>query len=79
MDHVKEFKAKYRMARHLNTRVHQRSIQEDKLVLKKVTNTKKGKIALNWEGPYRIKEKTYQWGIQALNVGHSLKPLTNII
>lgn len=58
MAHVRECAAKQRMTRRFNTRVMSRIFQEDDLVLKKITYTqKKGKLSLNWEGPYHIRQK----------------------
>ena len=46
------------MAKHYNTRVRHRDFQVRDLVLRKVTGTirdpSKGKLGLNWEGPYKI-------------------------
>ena len=45
------------MAKHYNTRVRHRDFQVRDLVLRKVTGTirdpSKGKLGLNWEGPYQ--------------------------
>lgn len=58
MAHVRECATKQRMARRFNTRVRLRSFPEGDLGLKKIIDTqKKGKLSLNWEGPYRIKHK----------------------
>lgn len=48
MAHVRECKMKQRMTRRLNTRARAICFQEGDFVLKKVTDTKKGKIYLNW-------------------------------
>ena len=46
------------MAKHYNTRDRHRDFQVRDLVLRKVTGTirdpSKGKLGLNWEGPYKI-------------------------
>lgn len=58
MTHVRKCAAKHRMARRFNTRVRLRIFQKGDFVLKKITSTeKKGKFSLNWEGPYRIRQK----------------------
>lgn len=58
MAHVRECIAKQRMAKRFNTRVRPRIFQEGDLVLKKIFDIhKNGKLSLNWEGPYRIKQK----------------------
>ena len=46
------------MAKHYNSRVRHRDFQVEDLVLRKVTGAIrdpfKGKLGLNWEGPYKI-------------------------
>ena len=52
---IREAAAKQRLAKRYNLKVRQRGFQEGDLVLKKVTDPKnKGKLAPNWEGPYRV-------------------------
>ncbi|GAU44606.1 hypothetical protein TSUD_240980 [Trifolium subterraneum] len=55
--HFKEFAAKQRATRKYNTRVIPREFKEGDLVLKRpMGRDKGGKLAPNWEGPYRIQE-----------------------
>jgi len=56
--HINKFTAKQRAARRYNSKVINREMKEGDLVLKQVVApTRIGKLMLNWEGPYRIKEK----------------------
>ncbi|GAU33358.1 hypothetical protein TSUD_364830 [Trifolium subterraneum] len=55
--HFREFYTKQRAARKYNTRVIPRKFKEGDLVLKRSMGREKGgKMAANWEGPFRIKE-----------------------
>ncbi|MCI18563.1 gypsy retrotransposon integrase-like protein, partial [Trifolium medium] len=55
--HFREFATKQRAARRYNTRVIQRKFKEGDLVLKRpMGKDKGGKLAANWEGPFRIHE-----------------------
>ncbi|GAU23009.1 hypothetical protein TSUD_297540 [Trifolium subterraneum] len=55
--HFKEFYTKQRAARKYNTRVIPRKFKEGDLVLKRpISRGKGGKMAANWEGPFRIHE-----------------------
>ncbi|GAU40790.1 hypothetical protein TSUD_348870 [Trifolium subterraneum] len=55
--HFREFYTKQRAARKYNTRVIPRKFKEGDLVLKRPMGTDKGgKMAANWEGPFRIQE-----------------------
>ena len=52
-----EFVSKQRAARRYNTRVISRRFREGDLVLKRpMGKDKGGKLAANWEGPFRINE-----------------------
>lgn len=54
---VRELTLKQRMAKCFDSKVRPRNFRIGDLVLKKVIVSKqKGKLAPNWEGPYRIKE-----------------------
>ena len=56
--HIREYAAKQRAARRYNSKVVSREMKVGDLVLKKVTApAKMGKLAPNWEGPFRVKEK----------------------
>jgi hypothetical protein len=55
--HFREFVSKQRAARRYNTRVIARRFKEGDLVLKRpMGKDKGGKLAANWEGPFRINE-----------------------
>ncbi|GAU29444.1 hypothetical protein TSUD_150140 [Trifolium subterraneum] len=55
--HFREFYIKQRAARKYNTRVIPRKFKEGDLVLKRpMGRDKGGKMAVNWEGPFRIQE-----------------------
>jgi hypothetical protein len=55
--HFREFTVKQRASRKYNTRVMAREFREGDLVLKRpMGRNKGGKLAPNWEGPYRIQE-----------------------
>jgi hypothetical protein len=55
--HFREFVTKQRAARRYNTRVIPRKFKEGDLVLKRpMGKDKGGKLAANWEGPFRINE-----------------------
>ncbi|GAU32075.1 hypothetical protein TSUD_53430 [Trifolium subterraneum] len=55
--HFREFMVKQRASRKYNTRVMAREFREGDLVLKRpMGRNKRGKLAPNWEGPYRIQE-----------------------
>ncbi|GAU39516.1 hypothetical protein TSUD_68800 [Trifolium subterraneum] len=55
--HFREFTMKQRASRKYNTRVMAREFREGDLVLKRpMGRNKGGKLAPNWEGPYRIQE-----------------------
>ncbi|GAU45985.1 hypothetical protein TSUD_401250 [Trifolium subterraneum] len=55
--HFIEFYTKQRAARRYNTRVIPRKFKEGDLVLKRpMGRDKGGKIAANWEGPFRVQE-----------------------
>ncbi|GAU44771.1 hypothetical protein TSUD_138830 [Trifolium subterraneum] len=55
--HFREFYTKQRAARKYNTRVIPRKFKEGDLVLKRpMGRDKVGKMAANWEGPFRIQE-----------------------
>ncbi|GAU22916.1 hypothetical protein TSUD_326890 [Trifolium subterraneum] len=55
--HFREFYTKQRAARKYNTRVIPRKFKEGDLVLKRpMGRDKGGKMAANWEGPFRIHE-----------------------
>ncbi|KAK2427613.1 hypothetical protein QL285_026181 [Trifolium repens] len=55
--HFREFAMKQRATRKYNTRVMPRSFMEGDLVLKRPMGMDKGgKLAPNWEGPFRIRE-----------------------
>ncbi|MCI06644.1 gag-pol polyprotein, partial [Trifolium medium] len=55
--HLREFYTKQRAARKYNTRVIPRKFKEGDLVLKRpMGRDKGGKMAANWEGPYRVHE-----------------------
>ncbi|KAK2435873.1 hypothetical protein QL285_020900 [Trifolium repens] len=55
--HFREFAMKQRATRKYNTRVMPRSFMEGDLVLKRpMGKDKGGKLAPNWEGPFRIRE-----------------------
>ncbi|GAU30548.1 hypothetical protein TSUD_65580 [Trifolium subterraneum] len=55
--HFREFTVKQRASRKYNTRVMAREFREGDLVLKRpMGRDKGGKLAPNWEGPYRIQE-----------------------
>ncbi|MCI39356.1 hypothetical protein A2U01_0060587, partial [Trifolium medium] len=55
--HFREFVTKLRAARRYNTKVIQRKFREGDLVLKRpMRKDKGGKLAANWEGPFRIQE-----------------------
>ncbi|GAU46524.1 hypothetical protein TSUD_402540 [Trifolium subterraneum] len=55
--HFRELMVKQRASRKYNTRVMAREFREGDLVLKRLMGRNKGgKLAPNWEGPYRIKE-----------------------
>ncbi|GAU30847.1 hypothetical protein TSUD_365550 [Trifolium subterraneum] len=55
--HFREFTVKQRASRKYNTRVMARGFREGDLVLKRpMGRNKGGKLAPNWEGPYRIQE-----------------------
>jgi transposase InsO family protein len=55
--HFREFAMKQRVSRKYNTRVMPRDFKEGDLVLKRpMGKDKGGKLAPNWEGPFRIRE-----------------------
>jgi hypothetical protein len=55
--HLKEFTMKQRVTHKYNTKVMPRSFQKGDLVLKRpMRRDKRGKLAPNWEGPFRIQE-----------------------
>jgi ribonuclease HI len=55
--HFREFVSKQRAARRYNTRVIPRRFREGDLVLKRpMGKDKGGKLAANWEGPFRVNE-----------------------
>jgi hypothetical protein len=55
--HFREFVTKQRVGRRYNTRVIPRRFKEGDLVLKRPMGKHKGgKVAANWEGPFRINE-----------------------
>ncbi|WJX34365.1 hypothetical protein P8452_22487 [Trifolium repens] len=55
--HFREFVSKQRAARRYNTKVIPRRFREGDLVLKRpMGKDKGGKLAANWEGPFRINE-----------------------
>ncbi|MCH79825.1 RNA-directed DNA polymerase (Reverse transcriptase) [Trifolium medium] len=55
--HFREFATKQRAARRYNTRVIQKRFKEGDLVLKRpMGKDKRGKLAANWEGPFRVHE-----------------------
>ncbi|XP_061360638.1 uncharacterized protein LOC133304610 [Gastrolobium bilobum] len=60
--HVKEIALKQRIAARYNSKVVRRSFNVGDLVLRRADignkNTWQGKLAANWEGPYRIYSKT---------------------
>nr|XP_025670582.1 uncharacterized protein LOC112770442 [Arachis hypogaea] len=60
MAHLSETALKQRIALRYNTKVLRREFEERDLVLRRndvgLPNPREGKLAANWEGPYRIKE-----------------------
>lgn len=53
--HIREFTAKQIISRRFNIKVRQKGIHKGYLVVKRVIDPKKkGKLALNWEGPFHI-------------------------
>jgi hypothetical protein len=55
--HLREFTMKQRVTHKYNTKVMPRSFQKGDLVLKRpMRRDKRGKLAPNWEGPFRIQE-----------------------
>jgi hypothetical protein len=55
--HFREFAIKQRASRKYNTKVIPRGFKEGDLVLKRpMGRDKGGKLAPNWEGPFRIRE-----------------------
>ncbi|KAK2416527.1 hypothetical protein QL285_038916 [Trifolium repens] len=55
--HFREFVTKQRAGRRYNTRIIPRKFKEGDLVLKRPRGKDKGgKLAANWEGPFRINE-----------------------
>ncbi|MCI61492.1 hypothetical protein A2U01_0082749, partial [Trifolium medium] len=62
----REFYTKQRAARKYNTRVIPRRFKEGDLVLKRpMGRDKEGKMAANWEGPFRI-HKAFEGGVYRL-------------
>ncbi|MCI54242.1 gag-pol polyprotein, partial [Trifolium medium] len=60
--HFREFATKQRAAHRYNTRVMPRKFKEGDLVLKRpMGRDKAGKMAENWEGPFRI-HKVFEGG-----------------
>lgn len=58
MSHIREFIAKQIITQRFNIKVRQMGFHEGDLVVKKVINpTKRGKLDLNWEGPYRVRQR----------------------
>lgn len=58
MAHLKEVACKQRVARKYNTKVVPRTMREGDLVLKRaMKDLIAGKLAPNWEGPYRVKKE----------------------
>ncbi|WJX63867.1 hypothetical protein P8452_48702 [Trifolium repens] len=66
--HFREFVSKQRAARRYNTRVIARRFKEGDLVLKRpMGKDKGGKLAANWEGPFRINE-AFEGGAYRLEI-----------
>ncbi|KAK2428559.1 hypothetical protein QL285_027072 [Trifolium repens] len=64
--HFRAFVSKQRAARRYNTRVITRRFREGDLVLKRpMGKDKGGKLAANWEGPFRI-NKAFEGGAYRL-------------
>ncbi|KAK4283986.1 hypothetical protein QN277_000880 [Acacia crassicarpa] len=59
--HCRELAAKQLLAAKYNRKVRPRSFNRGNLVLRRADirnkNSKDGKLAVNWEGPYQVKEK----------------------
>ena len=59
--HCRELAAKQLLAAKYNRKVRPRAFNRGNLVLRRADignkNAKDGKLAANWEGPYRIKER----------------------
>jgi len=60
---IREEAAKLRAARQYNTRVRERAFRKGDLVWRKVGTARrsrqKGKLALNWDGPFRVTDNLH--------------------
>jgi len=77
---IHEEAAKLRAARRYNFRVRQRTFQRDNLVWRKVgearRNKQKGKLAPNWDGPFRIVDAFQNGAYKLEELGGKLIPRT---
>ncbi|GAU16855.1 hypothetical protein TSUD_368040 [Trifolium subterraneum] len=81
LDPRKEFQDRRRASRKCNTRVMARESREGDLVLKRpMGRNKGGKLAPNWEGPYRIQEALGggAYGLETLK-GETLPRAWNVV
>ncbi|KAK4269980.1 hypothetical protein QN277_023071 [Acacia crassicarpa] len=80
--HLRDVATKQLIMARYNKKVKPRSFEKDDLVLRRADignkNAREGKLAANWEGPYRIKEKlgSSAYVLETLN-GKALKKTWN--
>ena len=76
---VREEATKLRAARRYNTQVRERAFQRGDLVWRKIgearrDNKKEGKLAPNWDGPYRVMDTFHNEAYKLEELGGKLIP-----